>query len=132
MNRCVALTGMVVGLGVVWPGLAIAQTAKDVIGTWTNISNVNVRTDGSRVDAFGPKGTGIAIFESNGRYAIINLNPELSKFAANNRLQGTPAENKAAVEGSIAHYGTYTYDEAKKVINLKVEGSSYPNWTGTQ
>jgi hypothetical protein len=97
-----------------------------------NVSNINIRQDGTRTDAFGPKGTGMAIFESNGRYAIINLNPEVSKFAANNRLQGTAAENKAAVEGAIAHYGTYTYDEAKKVINLKVEGSSYPNWTGTQ
>ncbi len=132
MNRFVALTGMVLGLGVVWPGLAVAQTAKDLIGTWTNVSNVNVRPDGSRADAFGPHGTGIAIFESNGRYAVINVNPDVPKFAANNRVQGTPAENKAAVDGVIAHYGTYSFDAANKVINLKVEASSYPNWAGTE
>jgi Lipocalin-like domain len=132
MNRFVALTGMVLGLGVVWPGLAVAQTAKDLIGTWTNVSNVNVRPDGSRVDAFGPHGTGIAIFESNGRYAVINVNPDVPKFGANSRVQGTPAENKAAVDGVIAHYGTYSFDAANKVINLKVEASSYPNWAGTE
>ena len=37
-----------------------------------------------------------------------------------------------AVEGFIGHYGTYSVDAANKVINLKVEGSSYPNWTGTE
>lgn len=119
-----------IGFGL--PTAAVAQTANDLVGTWANVSNINVRADGARAEAFGPHGTGIAIFESNGHYAIINLNPDVPKFVANNRLQGTPAENKAAVDGAIAHYGTYTYDAANKVINLKVEGSSYPNWTGTE
>ena len=44
----------------------------------------------------------------------------------------TAAENKAAMEGGIGHYGTYTFDPATKVISLKVEGSTYPNWTGTE
>jgi len=37
----------------------------------------------------------------------------------------TAAENKAAMEGGIGHYGTYTFDPATKVISLKVEGSTY-------
>jgi Lipocalin-like domain len=132
MNRAIVLTTMAVSLGLALPAPAVAQTAKDLVGTWMNISNMNVRQDGSRAEAFGPHGTGIAIFESNGRYAIINVNPDVPKFAANNRVQGTPAENKAAVDGAIAHYGTYAFDAANKVINLKVEGSSYPNWAGTE
>jgi hypothetical protein len=72
---------------------AAAQTAKDLVGTWTNVSNVNVRQDGTRVNQFGPKGTGLVIFESNGRYSIINFNPDVPKFASNNRAQGTTAEN---------------------------------------
>jgi Lipocalin-like domain len=63
---------------------------------------------------------------------IINVNPDVPKFAANNRVQGTAAENKAAVDGVIAHYGTYSFDAANKVINLKVDGSSYPNWASTE
>jgi hypothetical protein len=113
-------------------GTAAAQTARDFVGTWMNVSNLNTRPDGSRVEAFGPRGSGMLIFESNGRYAVININPDVPKFASNNRGQGTAAENKAAMEGGIAHYGTYSYDPASKVINLKVEGSTYPNWTGTE
>jgi hypothetical protein len=130
MNRMIAFTAVTLAFGIAVPDIATAQTAKDLVGTWANVSNVNIRQDGSKVDLFGPHGTGTAIFEGNGRYMIMNVNPDVPKFASNNRAQGTPAENKAAVEGNIAHYGTYTV--ADKVVTLKVEGSSYPNWTGTE
>ena len=59
MNRRITLalgTVAVLGLGVALPATtAVAQTAKDLVGTWTNVSNVNVRQDGSRVAQFGPK-----------------------------------------------------------------------------
>jgi hypothetical protein len=130
MTRIITLATAALSVGLLLPGPAIAQTAKDLAGTWTNVANVNIRQDGSRVDVFGPKGTGLAIFDSNGRFAIVNINPETPKFASNNRAQGTPEENKAAVLGGIALYGTYSV--ADKVINFKVEGSTYPNWTGTE
>jgi hypothetical protein len=121
MTRIITLATAALSVGLVLPGPAIAQTAKDLAGTWTNVANVNIRQDGSRVDVFGPKGTGLAIFDNN---------PETPKFSSNNRAQGTPEENKAAVLGGIALYGTYSV--ADKVINFKVEGSTYPNWTGTE
>src|SRR5260221_214346 len=98
-NRASVMSAMaMLGLVVTLPSTADAQTANDLVGTWTNVSNINIRQDGSRVPVFGPKGTGLAIFESNGRFAIININPDTPKFASNNRAQGTPAENKAAME----------------------------------
>jgi len=130
--KIISLATMALYVVLVSPDAAVAQTAKDLVGTWTNVSNTNIRPDGSKADVFGPRGTGIVIFESNGRYAIINVNPDIPKFVSNNRAQGTAAENKAVVEGSIAHYGTYSYDAANKVINLKIEGSTYPNWAGTE
>jgi len=30
----------------------------DLVGTWMNVANVNIRPDGSKVDLFGPHGTG--------------------------------------------------------------------------
>ena len=72
----------------------------------------------------------MAIFGSNGRFAIVNINPDTPEFASDNRAQATPEENKAAVLGGIALYGTYSV--VNKVIAFKVEGSTYPNWTGTE
>jgi len=130
MKKTITLATMALAVGVALPAPTIAQTAKDLVGTWNNVSNVNIRQDGSRVDIFGPKGSGLAIFDASGRFAIININPETPKFASNNRAQGTAEENKAAVLGGIALYGTYTV--ADKVINFKIEGSTFPNWTGTE
>jgi hypothetical protein len=110
---------------------ALAQTTKDLAGMWTNVANVNIRQDGSRVPVFGPNGKGLAIFDANGHFAVVNINPDTPKFASNNRAQGTPAENKAAVEGGLALYGTYTVG-ADKIVSIKVDGSTYPNWTGTE
>ena len=73
---------------------AVAQTTKDLVGTWTLVSNVNVRQDGSRANVFGPHGKGIAIFESNGRFAIVSINPEMPKFGSNNRAQGTARKTR--------------------------------------
>jgi hypothetical protein len=67
MNRNIMFATMALSLGIALPGAAIAQTAKDLVGTWTNVSNVNIRQDGSRANVFGPNGKGIAIFEANGR-----------------------------------------------------------------
>src|SRR5262249_23805081 len=39
-------------------------------------------------------------------------------------------ENNSVVQGSIAYYGTYTIDEATRVITVEVEGSTFPNFTG--
>jgi len=52
-------------------------------------------------------------------------------FASKDRLAGTADENKAAVQGMISHFGTYTVDEAGKMIAFRVEASSFPNWDAT-
>jgi hypothetical protein len=130
MKRTVAFSAMALGACVALPGAAVAQTAKDLVGTWTMASNVSIGKDNSRTDIFGPKGAGMAIFASNGRFAIVNINPTTPKFASNSRSQGTADENKAAVLGGIALYGTYSV--ANKAIAFKVEGSTYPNWTGAE
>ncbi len=129
MNRAVSSATMALWLGLWTAAAAMAQTAADLIGTWTCVSNVSIRPDGSRSDIFGPHVKGLAIFDASGHFAYVNIDPDVPKFTANNRAQGTPEENKAAVLGGIALFGTYTVTD--KVLSFKVEGSTYPNWTGT-
>ena len=93
------------------------------------MSNTNVRQDGSKADIFGANPKGLYVFTNNGHFAIVNVRPDLPKFASNNRNEGTPDENKAIVQGSIALFGTYSVGD--KVLTLKVDGSTWPSWTGT-
>lgn len=46
-------------------------------------------------------------------------------------MQGSADENKAIVDGSIAHFGKYTIDDGGKAITFRVEMSTFPNWDGT-
>lgn len=139
MNRLntVALTAMpLLFLGVGLPSSdAVAQqkTLKEqVIGTWTYVSVDTVGRDGSRVPIYGPNPQGIASFDSSGHYILLTTRRGQAKFASGNRNEGTPEENKAVVQGSIAHFGTYTVNEADNTITFHIEASTFPNWNGTE
>src|SRR6185369_15357593 len=117
------------------PGSAVSQQKplkEQLVGTWTIVSNDNVAPDGTKRQIFGANPKGILIFESNGRYAQIFVRPDRPKFKANNRLQGTPEEIKAAYEGALVHFGTWSVTETDKTIVVKTEGALYPNQEGTQ
>jgi hypothetical protein len=105
---------------------------EQLVGTWTIVSNINVAPDGTKRQIFGANPKGILIFESNGRYAQIFVRPDRPKFKANNRLQGTPEEIKAAYEGALVHFGTWSVTETDKTIVVKTEGALYPNQEGTE
>lgn len=104
--------------------------AKKVVGAWT-LTSLVLDQDGKKSEPYGPGAKGTVIFTSTGRTAVVITRAELPKFASNNRTTGTPEENKAAVAGSIAYFGTYEVDEAGKVVTTHVEGSTFPNWVGS-
>jgi hypothetical protein len=107
-------------------------TKDQLDGTWA-ITAINVeRPDGSRVEPWGSKPNGTVMFAPNGRYSLILTRAEVPKFAANDRLKGTPEENQAAVHGVHALFGSYTVSEADGSFTLKVEGSSFPNEIGSE
>src|SRR5262245_23998904 len=110
---------------------AVAQSPKEqLVGAWTLVSADSVRPDGSWVEVFGAHPKGIMIFSRDGHFALVQMRAELPRIAANSRDQGTPEENQAIVQGSIAYFGTYAVDEAAKMITLKLEGSTFANVLG--
>jgi Lipocalin-like domain len=111
---------------------AIGQMAKEqLVGSWTLVSTINTDKSGKKVELFGPNPKGALMFDSTGHFSILITRPDLPKFASRNRMAGTPKENKAVVAGSIAYFGTYSVSDADRTINIHVEGSTFPNWTGT-
>jgi hypothetical protein len=110
-------------------GQAVDQTVKELVGMWTLVS-VTLEQDGKEIDMYGANPQGQAIFAPNGRFSIMFIRPDVPKFASANREAGTSEENKAAVNGSIAYFGTYSVSETDKVILYHLEGSTFPNWRG--
>ena len=114
-----------------WSPAVLAQSARDVVGTWSLVSSVTER-DGTRTDQFGPGAKGMMALDADGRFMLTIIGPDLPKFASNNRAGGTPDENKAVVSKSIAMIGTYSVNSADKTLTFKVDSATFPNWNGTE
>lgn len=114
-------------------GSSVAQqkSLKDqLVGTWTLVSWEQTRPDGSKLHRFGTSPKGVHVLTADGRVYALFSRPDLPKIASNNPSTPTPEEAKGIVDGSIAYYGTYTVDEASKVISLKLEASAFANQIG--
>ena len=135
MQTLAAMT--MVWLGIVLPGGDVfgqqsGNTFKEqLVGTWLLESIHAEQPDASKIDPFGANPTGILIFDGNGHFAAQFVSSGLPKFVSNNRLKGTPEENKAIVQGSICYFGTYSVSEADQTLNYHIEGSSFPNFNRT-
>jgi hypothetical protein len=136
MNRHLLSVCAITALGLAaLPGASIAQqkSMKDqLVGTWTLLLSDGVKADGTHVPEFGPNPSGTLMFSPNGHYSVEIMRANLPKFASNNRDKVTTDESKAVAQGTLAHFGTYSVNEADKSFNLRIEASSFPNWNGTQ
>ena len=97
---------------------AVAQSAKDLVGTWTLVS----------ADAYGPNPKGTLMFDANGHFSSQFIRSDLPKYASNNRAQGTPEEYKATVQDIWIFRNVFTQRDG---LLFHIEGSSFPNWDGT-
>ena len=117
------------------PGIAVSQqkSLKDqLVGAWTLVSIENTAADGKKMQSFGANPKGTLIFDVSGRYSQTQVRAGRSNFKSANRMQATPAESAAAMNDSLAQFGTWSVDEASKTIVLKIEGSLIPNAEGTE
>ncbi len=106
-----------------------ANKTGQLIGLWTLVSVKNEQ-DGKTTEPLGPKPKGLFIFDRSGRYVVLQFRADLPKFASNSRYKGTTEENKAIVQGSSAHFGTYTVNEKEGSYTVHPEAATFPNWVG--
>jgi hypothetical protein len=109
----------------------VAQSASDIVGTWTLISITNEK-NGQKVLPYGPNAKGSFILDGE-RFSLMVVRPGRAKFKSDNRLTGTPEENQETVRGSIAYFGTYSVDaKDNTLVTFHIEGSTFPNWEGAE
>jgi hypothetical protein len=107
-------------------------STKALAGTWTLVLCDNVYPDGRRVQLYGPQPQGLLMFDGQGRYSLHILRAGRTRFASNDKSQGTPDEYKATVQGSNSHFGRYTVDGAAGTLTFHIDHASFPNWEGTE
>jgi hypothetical protein len=112
------------------PTMVYAAPKNEMVGVWKLVSAI-ADPDGKKITMFGEHGSGLLIFTSDLHYVTVLHNPNAPKFQSNSRMAGTPEENKAAVQGGIGAYGTYSVDQNGHINGGHIDGSTYPNWNNT-
>jgi hypothetical protein len=130
MRICAALLALALSASA-----AVAQPAatlrERLVGTWNFVIAEITAADGKKNFPFGERPKGMLIFTADGHFSQVHVSGDLPKIASNNRLAGTDADNRAIVHGTLALFGTYTVDEAKKTLTFNVTASTFPNAAGT-
>lgn len=123
--------GMLSANSDLWAQQKSSALAQQIQGSWILVSIYNVEKDGKKVDMYGQNPRGSMTLSPDGRFSIIIMRANLPKFASNNRIKGSADENQAIVQGSSALFGRYSVaSEKDKIVNLHIEGSTFPNWDG--
>ena len=113
------------------PALGQQKSLKEqMVGSWTLVEATDTHPDGKKTNAWGSNPKGAYMFSADGRFTQMLFHTDLPKI--DNRMSGTPEQNKAIAQGVVAMYGTYSVDEASKTITVKFEGSSFAKFVGTE
>jgi hypothetical protein len=129
ISRFITTSALFLGLFLSSAEVNAQTTKKDLVGAWILVS-ITLERDGKKTDFYGPNPQGQATYEANGRLSVIITRSDLPAFESKNRELGTPEENKAVVQGSIAYFGSYSVNESDKTITFHIESCSFPNWNG--
>ena len=105
------------------------QMRNKVAGVWRP-ETIHATVDGQSMEPFGPRPTGLLCFHKSMNFVELMSDPSVPQYAGGVRETGTPEEDKAAVVGNLALYGTYTVDDEGSFTGNTVEGCTFPNWIG--
>ena len=105
---------------------------KSLAGTYVLVTAHTVDKTGQIKPMYGASPRGMLLMSSDGRYTLTIVASGLPKFMAGTRHNSTPQEKEAVIDGSIAHFGTYSLAETGRTVTLAVQGSTFPNWEGTR
>lgn len=111
-------------------GCALAQTPGTLIGTWNLTSIVTIDEQGGIDYPFKKDAIGQLIYNADGFMSVIVSQPQRPALASGDMRSGTDAEVRAAFEGYLGYFGTYTVDEQQGFIAHHIKGSCMPNWEG--
>lgn len=101
-----------------------------VVGTWRLVS-AQIDPENKDQPAYGRQPNGLLSFTPDMHYVAVLTDADVPRFASDVRGEGTDAENKAAMSGSIGFFGTYSVDDDGVFTGNRVDGSTFPNWIGS-
>jgi hypothetical protein len=122
----IAVTAFAVGTARAQPS---AVTPNAVLGTWRMVS-ATLEENGRAEHPYGLRPMGMVVFTADMHFVEVLTDPGIARFASEKRGEGSDAENRRAMAGSIGFFGTYIVDPAGQFSGNHVDGATFPNWVG--
>ena len=104
----------------------------NIAGSYSLVLVDNLLADGSRLHLYGSHPYGILVLDDKGNYSLQIVSEGRPHFISGDKSKGTGEENRLAIQGSNAHFGTYSVDPDKHMITFLIAHASFPNWEGTK
>jgi len=102
------------------------------VGTWKLVAYENHNPDGTTEYPYGEKPAGYFVYDATGHLSVqIMRTPAMKDDPVLREGKGTVEQYKEAFNSFVAYFGTYTVDNEKGIVTHHVEGSSRPDYTGT-
>ena len=96
------------------PTHPLDSISERLVGTWSFVSSVSTRKDGSTFERWGANPKGIIMFDRGGNYAQIIVGSESKIFGAK----------------TFCAFGTYSVEAETKLLVTRIEACSTPKLTG--
>jgi hypothetical protein len=105
-----------------------SDSLPNLVGTW-RLASYEARTSAGEIRyPLGQHVVGQLFYDVNGNMSGHMMRVDRPTFASDDSGSGTDAEVRAAFEGHLSYFGTYTIDPLARTVTHHVHGSSYPNW----
>lgn len=101
----------------------------DLVGSWRLKTWRRVSSVGETTYPLGENPSGLLVYSTDGTMAVQMVAVNRPPIAASDALSGSIAERAAAYSACLAYFGTYEVQDGN-VIH-RIEGSLFPNWSGT-
>jgi Lipocalin-like domain len=89
--------------------------SEKLVGSWSFVSSVNPRNDGTLIDRWGPNTRGILMFDGSGHFSQIITGSESRMFGSK----------------TYCAFGDYEYDASTMNLSLRFSGCSIPKVIGS-
>ena len=107
-----------------------AGSLSNLIGTWRLVSYEARTSSGEARYPLGQNVMGQLFYDVGANMSAHVMRVDRPAFASDDPGSGTDAEVRAAFEGHVSYFGTYTVDPTARTVTHHVRGASYPNWVG--
>jgi Lipocalin-like domain len=104
--------------------------ASEIVGAWRLVSYTAVTSGGEMFYPMGPDAHGRIVYDAGGHMAVQLGDPGRTPFAGGDPGAATDADVRAALEGYLAYFGTYTIDAGRSAVVHHLEMSLNPSWIG--